>query len=693
MINKENKPKTVIKKILSLQKGLWSLFVVASLALIISPGLISTGVKVEGLKVGSIAPRNIAAPEMIEFEDKEATAGEEERALAGEFKPVYLLDLSVLKESEGKIEESALSSLKKIMERGVVEERGPLEEKSREGKIYIKEKGEVRANQVYTLSEAKRRADKSAREYVRVNLRFSPEESERYRREITRSVSPVMVNIQKGEMIVRRGMKINSSHRKKLEGLANSQKRADMANVFGLILLVSAFVFITAIYLKRYQPKILASMSNLVLLGLIVIMMTGIVKVFVALEEVWPRIFSGYFLPVGAASMAIAILLGARVGILVTLFLSVLIGIITGNNLGFAILAFLGGTTGIYGVNKVRHRADLIRAGLYISGMNIAVIFALGLMSNDPLFQTGGNILRGAGSGFLAAFLTIGGLPFFENIFKITTDSKLLELSDLNASLMKKLLLEAPGTYHHSIVVSNLAESTAEAIGARPLLTRVSGYYHDIGKVKNPSYFIENQFSRNNVHAGLSSNLSNLILNSHVKDGVEIAQGNKLPPVVVDVIREHHGKSSKKYFYYQAQEEREGGAEEDEFRYAGPKPQSREAAIIMLADAAESGTRALSKPTPSRIEERVKTIIDDHFRDGQLDECDLTLKDFNIIAKNFTHVLTGIYHARVEYPEKKPVRPQPVHQAGAGGGHPGENNNKRLAKEGKNKEEVDKSPG
>jgi putative nucleotidyltransferase with HDIG domain len=244
---------------------------------------------------------------------------------------------------------------------------------------------------------------------------------------------------------------------------------------------------------------------------------------------------------------------------------------------------------------------------------------------------------------------------------------------------MKKLLLEAPGTYHHSIIVSNLAESTAEAIGARPLLARVSGYYHDIGKVKNPSYFIENQPSQDNVHASLSSNISNLILNSHVKDGVEIAQSHKLPPAVVEVIREHHGKSSKRYFYYQAKEKREEEVEEDDFRYAGPLPQSKEAAIVMLADAAESGTRALAKPTPSRIGERVHTIIDDYFRDGQLDECDLTLRNLNVIAKNFIHILTGIYHARVEYPEKK--------------GAPRENNNKRLAEERKSKEGEAKDPG
>jgi membrane-associated HD superfamily phosphohydrolase len=364
---KESKSKIIFGKILSFQRWLWGLGIVASLALIISPGLLSSMVKVKSLKVGDIAPRNIAAPEAIEFEDKEQTAREEERVLARESRPVYLLDPGILKEAEGKIEEPAFSALKKVMERGVVEDKAALREKAGNGRVYIKEKGEVKVSQVYSLSEAKRKTPKSAREYVQANLEFSEEETERYERDIIKGLSPVMVRIKKREMIVRRGMRINPGHFKKLEALANSQKRANIANVIGLVLLALSFVLITAIYLKRYQPKILASMNNLVLLGLIVIIMTGIIKVIIALEGVWPRLFSGYLLPVGAASMSIAILLGARVGILVTLLLSVLIGIITGNNLGFTIIAFLGGMAGIYSVTQVRHRTELIRDGVRTS--------------------------------------------------------------------------------------------------------------------------------------------------------------------------------------------------------------------------------------------------------------------------------------------------------------------------------------
>jgi hypothetical protein len=246
---------------------------------------------------------------------------------------------------------------------------------------------------------------------------------------------------------------------------------------------------------------------------------------------------------------------------------------------------------------------------------------------------------------------------YLERLFNITTNFTLFELSDLNAPLLKNLLLKAPGTYHHSLLVGNIAESAANDVGASPLLIRVASYYHDIGKMIRPEYFIENQTeSERNRHESLRSTLSVSILRSHIKDGVEIAKRNKLPQAVIEIIQQHHGASVMAYFYHQAKEKETNGKVEfkkSEFSYLGPKPQSKEAAIVMLADSVEAASRTLIKPTAMRIERLVKKIIDDKFISGELDECDLTLKDLNKIAQAFTRILITLFHARVEYPEKE----------------------------------------
>jgi putative nucleotidyltransferase with HDIG domain len=295
-----------------------------------------------------------------------------------------------------------------------------------------------------------------------------------------------------------------------------------------------------------------------------------------------------------------------------------------------------------------------MKAGLGVGLVNMASVAAFTLSEgtaglSQPALE---RYFWGLMNGVVSAILSMGLLPFLEGMFNVITPMKLIELSNPNQPLLKKLLVEAPGTYHHSVVVGNLAEAAAEAVGGNSLLSRVGAYYHDVGKTKRPYFFIENQMGIENPHDKTSPTLSTLIITSHVRDGAEMAREHKLPEPVVNFIREHHGTTLVSYFYNRAAEaDRSEEVVEADFRYEGPKPGSKETAIVMLADSVEAAVRAMDKPAPARIEQAVKKIIGDRLADHQLDRCDLTLRDLDTIAVTFTRVLSGMFHPRIDYPE------------------------------------------
>jgi hypothetical protein len=265
----------------------------------------------------------------------------------------------------------------------------------------------------------------------------------------------------------------------------------------------------------------------------------------------------------------------------------------------------------------------------------------------------GFSLLFGFLGGVVAAIVVLGVLPIVEWMFGYTTNIKLLELANLDHPLLKKMILEAPGTYHHSIVVSTLAETAARSVNTNPLLARVSAYYHDIGKINKPLYFVENQGPQENKHDKLAPSMSSLILISHVKDGLEMAQEYRLGQKIGDIIQQHHGMGLISFFYHKAKEQENPEMEqvdEEAYRYPGPKPQTKEAGLVMLADAVEAASRTLQEPTPARLQGLVQRIINSIFTDGQLDECELTLKDLHQIARSFNLILSGIYHQRIDYP-------------------------------------------
>ncbi len=300
------------------------------------------------------------------------------------------------------------------------------------------------------------------------------------------------------------------------------------------------------------------------------------------------------------------------------------------------------------------NRGILLKAGAKVGSANVGMILAQNFISSQfTLYELGFNLLFGFLGGVVAGGVVLGILPLLEWIFGYTTNIKLLELANLNHPLLKRMILEAPGTYHHSIVVSTMAEAAARAVNANPLLARVSAYYHDIGKISKPLYFVENQGYHQNKHDKLEPSLSSLILISHVKEGVELAREYKLGEKIRNIIQQHHGTSLISFFYQKAKDIEDPEMEqvnEEAYRYHGPKPQTKEAGLVLLADAVEAASRSLAHPTPARLQGLVQRIINNVFLDGQLDECELTLKDLHQIAKCFNTILTSIHHHRVEYP-------------------------------------------
>ena len=327
----------------------------------------------------------------------------------------------------------------------------------------------------------------------------------------------------------------------------------------------------------------------------------------------------------------------------------------------YVLYVFISGIVGAAAIGSIKQRTQLWKASMVNSGVNIVTIFVLSLFKDSPFtLDLGKMLLGGALSGILAATLLVALTPIVEHLLKYTTDIKLLELGNLNAPIFHELLTRAPGTYHHSVIVGNLSESAAEQVGANGLLCRVAAYYHDLGKMKNPKYFAENQEKGENPHDRLKPQMSALIIKAHVKDGKEKAKELKLHDDICDVAFQHHGTSLIRYFYHRAQQQAKEGEiiAEDDFRYPGPKPQTREAGILMLADTTEAAAKSLPDPSPARLKGLVQKVINGHFTDGQLDECELTLKDLDKIAAAFIRILNGIYHVRPEYPGAKKPEPR-----------------------------------
>jgi hypothetical protein len=457
--------------------------------------------------------------------------------------------------------------------------------------------------------------------------------------------------------------------------LAFGQERYAWSVMIGYFLIVSSLLFIVLLDVKRHTPQI---SNDLKMLSLIYLLIAGVACFFMMskgldmLLEGQQRMpfrtltlpLGAYWLPLSIAPFLAVLLLDMHIAFVIAIMTSLLAGVWLKDPF-YTVYVIAGGITATFSCLKCKRRTCLLKASLLIANVNMLTVLMINLAQGQALTKDFFVGLAIAFMNGLLVFVLISALlPVLENIYGLVTNISLLEWLDLNQPLMRQLLLTAPGTYHHSLITGNLAESAAEAIGVNPLQARVGAYYHDIGKIKKPEYFIENQHGIKNVHDTLSPSMSSLIIISHVKEGVELAKQHKLPKIIRDIVEQHHGKSLITFFYQKAKNQSgdNGNVSKDDFRYPGPKPLTRVAALVMLADNVEAAARVLENPTHSRIAALVDMIVDRILNDKQLDECDLTLKNIQEIKKHFVYILSGIHHKRIDYPGLKLITHEDIHK-------------------------------
>ncbi len=607
------------------------------------------------LKKGDIAPRDIIAPcDFYVKKPQEQYALEKERA--------YMLVPPVLVYTG--IDEEIMEYLKKFPEKErkkiiSVLSKGVLETKDEippfyGRKVVVKRDSReymVDKDSILTLSEAKRRLSEIKDPKIDTlfymltpNLRVDLVETERRRKEAGDKVSPYKGRVLKGEMIIRAHDVVTEEVEEKLRSLEEARRGKREIKVYAgkflyLIFLVSFLYF----YLYFKKKEILDSLRHILLIFFVSLIILFIARITTLLDNP----FAFYILPLGFAGLTLTLLSDFELGIIGSLFLSMSLLLFTGLRSYIPFILTLTGIGGGIEVRKLRHRAEFYYSGIVIFFIllisMVSVELVRGMRVLEILKASGFCVLNTLGS----VLLTLGFLPVFERLFHLTTNLTYLELSDLNRPILRRLAMEAPGTFNHSLIVGALAEAACEAIGANSLLARVGGYYHDIGKIKRPEFFIENSTGRN-PHDRLSPRTSAIILKSHVKDGVELARKERLPEEIIRIIREHHGTTLIRAFY--EKEKRENGeVDEKEFRYPGPVPSSRESAVVMLADSVEAAARSLEEPAPEKIKALIEKIVDEKVKDHQMDNSGLSLKDIEKIKEVFYPFLCGSRHERIDY--------------------------------------------
>jgi putative nucleotidyltransferase with HDIG domain len=481
-------------------------------------------------------------------------------------------------------------------------------------------------------------------------------------------LEPVYFKVKRGEMLVREGERITPLTLVKLQAQSKIYPRSRGVLIFlGLTLCLAVLLGVSYqlahIALRRFS----ISLKDLIFVAALLLSGTLLNKVLLILGDNLSRNLSlvgqnlVYVLPQGLAAIFAAMFLGLETGVGVAFLSATFTALLVDKPFPLFIYLIIAGLVGVWGVKICRRRSALIQTGLFISLANMLLVVAFKLLEfpftvSDLLM---GEAIALAG-GVLTGILALGLTPIMESMFRYSSNIRLLELLNLDQPMLKELMLIAPGTYHHAMVVGQMVEAAAETIGANPLLAKAAAYYHDIGKIKKPAYFVENQTGGENKHEKLAPSMSSLILISHVKDGVDLARKHKLGEGITEIIRQHHGTNLISYFFHKAktQAANPNQVKIEDFRYPGPRPQTKEAGLVLLADQVEAASRTLTDPTPARIQGMVQKIVNNVFVDGQLDECELTLKDLHHIARSFNKILGGIFHQRIHYPQavdkKKP---------------------------------------
>ena len=511
---------------------------------------------------------------------------------------------------------------------------------------------------------------------VVANSTYDAAATQRAQADAANRISPVQFSVAKGEVLVSRGQPIDDLAREKLNAFGLLDPQPDPARAAGWLLLATLTVVLLLGWIWRFRPQIWHRTPALLLIALV------LVATVLAMKATGDRSVLPYVIPTAAVGLLLSVLLDSGAALIVTGMLALIGGAIVGN-VEFASYVLFGGMAGIVVVRRGERLSHFVQAAIAIAIVNVIVVSVFTLLGDGDATGlaelVGAGVASAVGSGVAAvgSFLVVG------NVFGITTSFQLLDLANPSQPLLRRLLLETPGTYHHSLMVGNLAERAAEAINADPLLARVAAYYHDVGKLSNPLAFIENQSDGQNVHDELTPEQSAQLVKSHVAAGIDLAYQYKLPRPIIAFIPQHHGTALMSYFYARAKEqaveesglrpdtpaarEVEAAVDERKFRHAGPKPQSREAAILMLADSVEASVRSLRQPDEAQIRAMVNRIIHERLDDGQFDECDITLRDLERIREAFVAQLLGMYHRRIEYPQNKIVELESRRAASGGG--------------------------
>jgi len=521
----------------------------------------------------------------------------------------------------------------------------------------------IKSNPFDNDEKIKKLANEVTKHFVKPNIFYNSSQTLLLRNEAKSNVQPVV--IKKDELIVKKGQYIDKQTYEKLRAAGLLKDTSTLWPHFGLFILVTLLSLLLFYSIERMKPILHQDNKSLTMIFIIFVLTFASIRVF-GIGELTLTSPIGFLAPVALGVMLITIFINMKLAILSGAIFSVFVSLVFSTDqtiifdFRYGFVALIGSTAGAYALGQLNRRSSVLKAGLIVALFNMLATSVILTLANQSytLKESIEAMLYAGSGGIFSAILTIGLMPFFESVFGILSQITLIELSNPNHPLLRKLLIETPGTYHHSIIVGNLSESAAEAIDANGLLARVGAYYHDLGKTKRPTFFIENQLNMENPHDKISSSLSKNIIISHTKDGVQMLKEYKIPIPIQDIALQHHGTSLLKYFYHKALKESDEILSEDDYRYPGPKPQTKEAAIVSLADSIEAAVRSMSNPTNEKIEEMVRKIIKSKLDDGQLNECDLTLKEIEIISVSMLETLKGIFHSRIEYPDDKELELQ-----------------------------------
>lgn len=589
-----------------------------------------------------------------------------------------------------KIEESLTNLIGKISANGIILSKNLFIHKEQEkGLTLIKgTEGErsIKISEILDMEESKKKLSEEINKldlpqneksllaalsniFISPNINYSPIETEARKEQARASVETVFYTIKKGKVIIRKGDEVNKEALKQIN-IINQSLRAKpswLTNFSGIFLLF-ALIFLTLWYYLKSFLKSKEALKQYIMIGIILVLSLIFYKLSILLADTFSQ-RTGFFLfksvecyryafPFQFGVLLFAFLTTTPIALIYTVINSLLVGYLFEPNFDLMIFSLIGGFAAIYGIKCYgkQKRTTTFQAGLIlIAPINIFIIITFHLIKEKmgPIDLFASDLLMGILGGILSAAFAFLFLPVFENIFGIVTQTKLLELTNSDLPIFRQMAMEAPGSYHHSLIVASLAEEAAEKIKLDPMLVKAGALYHDIGKIKRPEYFIENRVQNPDMHKDLKPSMSALVILNHVKEGVEQAKKLRLPKKIREIVEQHHGSSLVRYFFEKAKEEYDPEMQkigEESYRYPGPIPKSKEAALIMLADSIEAASRSLKSPSETNLKRLIAEIFNNYLQDGQLDDCDFSLKELRAIASSFFATLHTIYQPRVEYP-------------------------------------------